>query len=183
MDDKDKFFILFSIFNVIFGLCGIGLIVSAIILIIRLEFNPLDFILIAIGVIMLLIMILGINIKKKYELCIIYLIFIMIHILLYVFLSVMLLFLTDKLTSFLDSKLSIDDDDLYLKYIDEYHLILFIISGSLSFICLITFIVGIIFCKKMKMNKNKGNYDKKEPEDILKGLDYSMPLDSSLRTE
>ena len=68
MDDKDKFFILFSIFNVIFGLCGIGLIVSAIILIIRLEFNPLDFILIAIGVIMLLIMILGINIKKKYEL-------------------------------------------------------------------------------------------------------------------
>jgi hypothetical protein len=183
MDDKDKFFILFSIFNIIFGLCGIGLTVSAIILIIRLNFNPLDFILIAIGVIMLLIMILGLNIKKKYELSVIYLIFIMIHILLYVFMSIMFLFLTEKLIAFLDDKLSINDNDSYLNYIEEYHVILFIISGSLSLLCVITFIVGVIYCKKMKMKKNKENKVQKESDDILKGLDYSMPLDSSLRTE
>jgi hypothetical protein len=183
MDDKDKFFILFIFFNIIFGLCGIGLIVSAIILIIRLNFNPLDFILIAIGIIMLLIMILGLNIKKKYELCVIYLIFIMIHILLYVFMSIMFLFLTDKLTSFLSDKLSIEEDDSYLNYIEDNHVIFFIISCSLSLLCLMTFTIGVLYCKKMKMKKNKENKDKKEPDDILKGLDYSMPLDSSLRTE
>ena len=183
MDDKDKLFLLFTFFNIIFGLCGIGLIVCSIILIIRLGFNPLDFILIAIGVIMLLIMILGLNIKNRYELCVIYLIFIMIHILLFVFMSIMLLFLTDKLITFLENKLSIDDGDLYLNYIEEYTVIFFIISGSLSLLCLMTFIIGILHCKKMKMNKNKGNKDQKEADDILKGLDYSMPLDSSLRTE
>jgi hypothetical protein len=46
-----------------------------------------------------------------------------------------------------------------------------------------TFTIGVLYCKKMKMKKNKENKDKKEPDDILKGLDYSMPLDSSLRTE
>ena len=182
MDDKDKFFILFSFFNIIFGICGVGLIVSAIILIIRLSFNPLDFILIAIGLIMLLIMILGLIIKKKYELCVIYLIFIMIHIILYLFMSIMFLFLPDKLMKFFDDKLSVSDYDFDLNYIKKYHINLFVVSGSLSLLCVITFVVGVIYCKKMKM-KNKGNKDKKEADDILKGLDYSMPLDSSLRTE
>ena len=97
--------------------------------------------------------------------------------------SIMFLFLTDKLITFLEDKLSIDDDDLYLNYIEEYNVIFFIISGSLSLLCLMTFIIGILYCKKMKMNKNKGNKAQKEADDILKGLDYSMPLDSSLRTE
>ncbi len=183
MDDKDKFFILFSFFNIIFGLCGVGLIVSAIILIIRLSFNPLDFILIAIGIIMLLIMILGLIIKKKYELCVIYLIFIMIHIILYLFMSIMFLFFPDKLIKFFDDKLSVSDYDFDLNYIKKYHINLFVVSGSLSLLCVITFVVGVIYCKKMKKNKNKENKDKKEADDILKGLDYSMPLDSSLRTE
>ena len=140
-------FLYYLHFNIIFGLCGIWLIVCSIILIIRLGFNPLDFILIAIGIIMLLIMILGLNIKKRYELCAIYLIFIIIHIILYLFLSIMLLFLTDKLITFLENKLSIDDGDLYLNYIEESNVIFFIISGSLSLLCLMLFISLVNYLK------------------------------------
>ena len=183
MDDKDKFFILFTIFNILFGLCGIGLIVCSIILIIRLKFNPLDFILIAIGIIMLLIMILGLNIKKKYELCVIYLIFIIIHIALYLFMSIMFLFLTDKLIKFIDEKLSVTEYEFDLDNIKENHILLFIISGSLFLLCVMTFVIGVMYCKLMRKKKNKGDKDQKEQVDILKGLDYSMPLDSSLRTE
>ena len=179
MDDKEKFFILFSFFNIIFGLSGIGLIVSSIILIIRLAFNSILIILIAIGVIMLLIMILGLSMKKKYELCVIYLIFIMIHILLYLFVSVMLIFLTEKFINFFNDKLPLNE---YYNYIKDKNIILSIISGSLFLLCLITFILGVIYSKKLKM-KNKRIKDKKDPDDILKGLDYSMPLDSSMRTE
>ena len=73
--NKDQSFILFCVFNIIFGLCGIGLIVSSIIMIFALKFSSIVFIMISLGLIMILIMILGLKSKKKLPFIIVYLIF------------------------------------------------------------------------------------------------------------
>ena len=176
--NKDQMFILFTIFNILFGLSGIGLIVISFFMIIKIKFRALPFILIVIGLIMILIMILGLKSRKKIEFLIMYLIFIMIILLFYGFLSVMFIAFPEKLINYLKDK--VYEENFDFKNINNYNLDLFIASSVVAFCCLLTFIAGIIYCKKLKKNKNKKRTEQND-DDILRGLDYSMPLNDSTK--
>ena len=175
--DKDLMFIFFQILNCIFGFTGICLIASSIVMIIKIKFSPISVILIIIGVLMILLTILGLKSKKKFEFMVIYLSFIIFIIIFYGFLSVMFIAFSEKLNDFIQSKLNIHESYNF----ENHKLNLCIISGGEAFLCIILFIVGVLYCKKIKVIRDKKRKDKNEGDDILRGLDYSMPLDSSAR--
>ena len=176
--NKDQSFILFSIFNIIFGLCGIGLIVSSVIMIFEMKFSSIVFIMISLGLIMILLMILGLKSKKKLEFLIVDLIFIMIIFLFFGVASGLFIAFKESLINYLKNKVNVNDFDF--DNINKYNLNLFIVSLIAAFIGLLTFITGVIYCKKLKKSKYYKRKQKEEEEDILKGLDYSIPIESEI---
>ena len=177
--NKDQSFFLFSVFNIIFGLCGIGLIVSSIIMIFAMNFSSIPFIMISLGLLMILIMILGLKSQKKLPFIIVYLVFIMIIFLFFGVLSGLFIAFKENLINYFENILNVNDFDFDNIY--KYNLNLFIVSLIAAFIGLLTFITGVIYCKKLKKSKYYKAKGKEEEEDILKGLDYSIPIESGTK--
>ena len=84
----------------------------------------------------------------------------------------------ESLINYLENKVNVNDFDFDKIY--KYNLNLFIVSLIAAFIGLLTFITGVIYCKKLKKSKYYKRKGKEEEEDILKGLDYPIPIESEI---
>ncbi len=166
-------YIIFIIFNTIFGLSGLSLIGGAIYLMIKIGFNSLSFVMIVIGLIIFLIFVLGLKVDKK-PILIMYLIFVMVIFLFYAGLSLMLKVFTQTLIDYIKNKVTdFNDDDI--DKIKKYNTNLFIITCIGAACALFAFIAGILY-KNRKKNKNKKediNIDEVKEHDILHGIDYT----------
>ena len=117
-------------------------------------------------------------IVKKLEFIIVNLIFIMIIFLFFGVASGLFIAFEESLINYLKNKVNVNDFDF--DNINKYNLNLFIVSLIAAFIGLLTFITGVIYCKKLKKSKYYKRKQKEEEEDILKGLDYSIPIESEI---
>lgn len=171
--EKFTLYVIFIIFNVIFGLSGLALIGGSIFLIIKLSFNSLSFVMIVIGLIIILIFILGLKLKKKIQFLIMYLIFVGVIFLFYAGISFMIIIFPDKLIEYLQTKVP-DSDNYDFNKIKDYKLNLFIITCIGAVCSLLAFISCIIYCKKIDKNNERNKNGKNEGDDILANIDYTI---------
>ena len=127
---------------------------------------------IATSLIIFLIFFLGIKSQKNKAILIIYLILIMIVILLYLFLAILLLAFPDELSQYLKNILG-EEQGEGIEKIKEYNLNIVIFSLISAFFCLLAFIFGIIYFKKLNGGKNKIKDGGLEGDDILHVNNYS----------
>ena len=173
MEKKLVGFIIFTFFNLLFGLTGLGSILGAIFLIIKSSFNSLYFIMIVFGVLIIIIFFLGLKSKNNHRILLIYLIFVIIIFFLYAGISLIIIIFNEKLITFLKSRVTdLKDDEL--NKIKEYKMLLFLIASIFAICSLLAFITGMVFFKKLKTKFIKNKRKEEEGDDILKGIDYSI---------
>ncbi len=171
--DKFPLYVIFMVFNVIFGLNGLALIGGSLFLIVIFGFNSLIFIMIVIGIIIILIFILGLKLKKKIQFLIMYLIFIGVIFLFYAGISFMIYIFPDILIEYLKSKVP-DSENYNFDKINEYKLNILILTCIGAFCSLLSFISCIIYCKKIDKNNEKNKNGKNDGDDILANIDYTI---------
>ena len=173
--EKNVAFILFTFFNVLFALTGLGSIIGAIFLMIKSGYNSLYAAMILFGVIIIGIFAFGLKTKNKYKLLLIYLIFVIIILIFDIVLSLFIMEFNDKLTNFLKLKsLVLKEDEL--NKIKEYKIYLFLITLAFAILSLLAFIGGIFYYKKLRTKDVESKKKEEQGDDILKGLDYSTSL-------
>ena len=170
MEDHFSSFIIFIICNILFGLSGLAIIGGVIYLIIKTTFNSLSFMLIVIGLIIILISVLGINIRKKYNLIIIYLILVAIIFSFFIGLAIMFKGFPDKIIEYLKDK--VNDYDNEIDKIKKYKNNLFVSASIGGFCSLIAFITALTYYIKTK-NKNRENNDN-DNKDVILNIDYTQ---------
>ena len=166
-------FTAFMIFNIFFLFNGLGIIGGAVYLFIKIRFNTLSFIMIAIGIIIILIFSLGLKTRKNRKLLVLYLLFTFIIFLFYAGLSVMIKLKPDLLIENIKSKITNSNE---IEMINTYNTILFIITCVGASFCILAFLFGNCYYCKSK-TKTKEITVEDIPND-LHGIDYSQ-LDNS----
>ena len=169
---------IFLFFDTILGLSGLAVIGGGVfILIDKKSFIPLAVILIAIGLIIFLIFIIGIKMPKKPLLFCMYLFFVIIIFLFYAGLSVLVKLYPDKLIEELKKNVKVIDEKEFEK-IKEYNTYIFIGTCAAAGCTLLTLITGIIYYKKQKDNKEEEepnlNTIEGNKEDVLHGIDFAI---------
>lgn len=175
---------IFLFLDSILGLSGLAVIAGGVfILIDEKSFNSLAVILIAIGLIIFIIFIIGIKIPKRPILLCMYLFFVLIIFLFYAGLAVLIKLDQDRLTKELKDRVGdkidiIDDNDI--DKLDNKYTYIFIGACSEAGITLLTFITAIIYYKQGKDNDTNEEYyntldtPQEEKKDVLQGIDYSI---------
>ena len=167
---KIIFFVIFLIFNSLFGLSALSVLIATIYLIIKLNFNKYIIIIGIMGILMAIIAVMGFFCKKRKILLIVYMVLISIIFLIECTLSVIF-------------KLSHDFSDLVKKHIkddvefneevkDKIINLSFVILCTASALCLLSFLSSLFYFLKL-INKEKKMKQEKNPEEMFKGLDYT----------
>ena len=170
MDDsiiKHIIFIIFMIFNGIFGLSGLAVIGGGIYLIVKLEFNQYIIIIIGLGIIIAAIFALGLFTWKKTKPLFIYMITIIIVFVLEVALVLVIKFHEDT-KNFIRKSIK----DLTEEKKDEIINVSVIIISIAAGCSFLSFILSLIYYRKLKDKTSKLIEDKKGDE-YMKGLDYT----------
>ena len=140
---------IFLLLDSILGLSGLSVIAGAVIILIgEKSFNSLAVILIAIGLIIFIIFIIGIKIPKRPILLCMYLFFVLIIFLFYAGLAALVKLKKDRLIKELKDKVGDEIDDKYIEKIDDYNTYIFIGLCSAAGLTLLTFITAIIVPKR-----------------------------------
>ena len=170
MDDsmiKHIIFIIFMIFNGIFGLSGLAVIGGGIYLIVQIEFNQYIIIIIGLGIIIAAIFALGLFTWKKTKPLFIYLITIIIVFVLEVALVLVIKFHEDT-KNFIRKSIKELTEEKKDEIINVSVIIISIAAGC-SFL---SFILSLLYYRKLKDKTSKLIEDKKGDE-YMKGLDYT----------
>lgn len=168
--DKYIFYIIFMIFNVIFGLSGLAVLGGGIFLIIKIEFNQYIIIILCLGGIMSGIFTLGLFVWKRTKkiLLIVYMIFICIIIVIEFSFSLVIKFHKDT-NNFIKNSIK-EITEVTEEQKNEIINVSVIIVGSAAGCGLLSFLFAFLLYKKLK-----GKYEKEDNngDDILKGLDHT----------
>ena len=170
MDDsmiKHIIFIIFMIFNGIFGLSGLAVIGGGIYLIVKIEFNQYIVIIIGLGIIIAAIFALGLFTWKKTKPLFIYMITIIIVFILEVALVLVIKFHEDT-KNFIRKSIK----DLTEEQKDEIINVSVIIISIAAGCSFLSFILSLLYYRKLKDKTSKLIEDKKG-DDYMKGLDYT----------
>ena len=173
MDDsmiKHIIFIIFMIFNGIFGLSGLAVIGGGIYLIVKLEFNQYIIIIIGLGIIIVAIFALGPFTWKKTKPLFIYMITIIIVFVLEVALVLVIKFHEDT-KNFIRNNIKklFGVTEEQKDEIINVSVIIISIAAGCSFL---SFILSLLYYRKLKDKTSKLIEDKKGDE-YMKGLDYT----------
>ena len=173
MDDsmiKHIIFIIFMIFNGIFGLSGLAVIGGGIYLIVQIKFNQYIIIIIGLGIIIAAIFALGLFTWKKTKPLFIYLITIIIVFVLEVALVLVIKFHEDT-KNFIRKSIKdlFDATEEQKDEIINVSVIIISIAAGCSFL---SFILSLLYYRKLKDKTSKLIEDKKGDE-YMKGLDYT----------
>ena len=166
--EKSVFFAIFLIFDIIFGISALSVLIASVYLIIKLEFNQYIIIILIIGLIMALISILGIFCKNKKKLLIVYMILISIIFLIEISLALIFKF-SSNLQDFIKNHIK-DVIDINDNMKDKIVNLAFIILCSASACCLLSFLSSLFYYLRITYKQKKY---KEEPKDMFKGLDYT----------
>ena len=164
---KQIIFIIFMIFNVIFGLSGLAVIGGGIYLIVKIEFNQYIVIIIGLGIIIAAIFALGFFTWKKTKPLFIYIITIIIVFVLELALVLVIKFHEDT-KNFIRKSIK----DLTEEKKDEIINVSVIIISIAAGCSFLSFILSLIYYRKLKDKTSKLIEDKKG-DDYMKGLDYT----------
>ena len=172
MDDsmiKHIIFIIFMIFNGIFGLSGLAVIGGGIYLIVQIKFNQYIIIIIGLGIIIAAIFALGLFTWKKTKPLFIYLITIIIVFVLEVALVLVIKFHEDTKNFIRNNKELFDVTEEKKDEIINVSVIIISIAAGCSFL---SFIFSLLYYRKLKDKTSKLIEDKKG-DAFMKGLDYT----------
>ena len=168
--ERSILFTIFLVFNCLFGISALSVLVITVYLIIKLKFNQYIIIVGVVGILMLLITIMGFFCKKRDKLLLTYITLISIIFLIELSLSMIFKFSKD-LKDFIKTHIKeiIDiTDDMRDKIIN----IAFIILCSASGCCILSCLSSLIYYIKLISKKKK--YEKVDnTEEMFKGLDYT----------
>ena len=166
---KQIIFIIFMIFNVIFGLSGLAVIGGGIYLIVKIEFNQYIVIIIGLGIIIAAIFALGFFTWKKTKPLFIYIITIIIVFVLELALVLVIKFHEDTKNFIRNSikKLNVTEEEK--DEIINVSVIIISIATACSFL---SFILSLLYYRKLKDKTSKLIEDKKG-DYYMKGLDYT----------
>ena len=166
--DKYIIYIIFMFFNSIYGISAASVIGGGIYLIIKIDFNEYIIIIIASGLIMTLISVIGYFSKKRPRLLIIYMVLILIIFLVELILALVIKFFTN-INDFVKNNISEVNEEEKEKIVKISVIILFSAAGC----CLLSFICALFYYRKLKEKERKNKEKKLKGDDILQGLDYT----------
>jgi len=171
---------IFLLLDSILGLTGLATIAGGVLILIdEKSFNSTAVILIAIGLIVFIIFIIGIKIPKRPILLCMYLFFVLIIFLFYAGLAVLVKLEQDRLIKELKKRVDVIDEEDFDK-IDDYNTYIFIGACCAAGVTLLTFITAIIYYNQLKDNDNNEEVynsmdtPQKEEKDVLEGIDHSI---------
>ena len=170
----------FNVFNIIFGVTGLCVIILAVFLIIKNSFNSLFFLIIIIGIFMICFMCLGLLCNKRICVLRIYMALIIISLLFFGTVGVAIEFFSDKIKALIVNLFDLTNDYVTSMGIGN-HIEYFIVPYSLCGVCLIVIIASIVYYKSIAEHIAKVNKEKADGDPLLRNLDYSddMPLGNS----
>ena len=163
--DKYILYIIFMFFNTIYGISALSVIGGGIYLIIKIDFNEYIIIIIASGLIMTLISVIGYFSKNRPRLLIIYMVLIFIIFLVELVLALVIKFFTN-INDFVIIEVNEEEKE---KIVKISVIILFSAAGC----CLLSFICALFYYRKLKEKERKNKEEKLKGDDILQGLDYT----------
>ena len=163
--DKYIIYIIFMFFNSIYGISALSVIGGGIYLIIKIDFNEYIIIIIASGLIMTLISVIGYFSKNRPRLLIIYMVLILIIFLVELVLALVIKFFTN-INDFVIIEVNEEEKE---KIVKISVIILFSAAGC----CLLSFICALFYYRKLKEKERKNKVEKLKGDDILQGLDYT----------
>ena len=169
--DKYIIYIIFMFFNSIYGISALSVIGGGIYLIIKIDFNDYIIIIIASGLIMTLISVIGYFSKNRPRLLIIYMVLILIIFLVELVLALVIKFFTninDFVKNNISEKIEVNEEEKE-KIVKISVIILFSAAGC----CLLSFICALFYYRKLKEKERKNKVEKLKGDDILQGLDYT----------
>ena len=166
---KQIIFIIFMIFNVIFGLSGLAVIGGGIYLIVKIEFNQYIVIIIGLGIIIAAIFALGFFTWKKTKPLFIYIITIIIVFVLELALVLVIKFHEDTKNFIRKSIKELNVTEEEKDEIINVSVIIISIATACSFL---SFILSLLYYRKLKDKTSKLIEDKKG-DYYMKGLDYT----------
>ena len=165
-------FIAFLVFNVIFGLSGIAVLGGGIYLIVKTEFNQYIIIIMSLGLIIAGIFVLGCFTWQRPKVLIFYMIFITIIFVMEVALPLVIRF-HEETRNYIKDKIKdiINKDETEQ---DKIINVSAIIIGSAAACSFFSFILALVYYRKLKEKEIKHKKEKESNgDDILKGLDYT----------
>ena len=165
---KQIIFIIFMIFNVIFGLSGLAVIGGGIYLLVKIEFNQYIVIIIGLGIIIAAIFALGFFTWKKTKPLFIYIITIIIVFVLELALVLVIKFHEDT-KNFIRNSIKLNVTEEEKDEIINVSVIIISIATACSFL---SFILSLLYYRKLKDKTSKLIEDKKG-DYYMKGLDYT----------
>ena len=167
---KQIIFIIFMIFNVIFGLSGLAVIGGGIYLIVKIEFNQYIVIIIGLGIIIAAIFALGFFTWKKTKPLFIYIITIIIVFVLELALVLVIKFHEDTknfIRNSIKELFNVTEEEK-----DELINVSVIIISIATACSFLSFILSLLYYRKLKDKTSKLIEDKKG-DYYMKGLDYT----------
>ena len=169
--EKTFVFAMFMIFNTIYGISAISVLSGGIYLIIKIDFNEYIIIMIVIGLIMTLISIMGFCSWKKPRLLFFYMILISLVFILEIVVVLFLKYYTG-VNNFVKNKIS-DIVKVNEEEKEKIMKIALIILLSAAGCCLLCFLCGLLYYRKLKEKERKYKDVKLQNDDVLKGIDYT----------
>ena len=169
--DKDLIYLIFMFFNTFYGLSAASVIGGGIYLIIKIDFNEYIIIILASGLIMTLISIIGCISRKRPRLLFIYMILICLIFFIELALALVLKFYTN-INDFVKNNIS-EIIEVNEEEKEKILNIAVIILLSASGFCLLSFLCALFYYRKLKEKERKYKEEKLKGDAVFQGLDYT----------
>ena len=169
--DKELIYLIFMFFNTFYGLSAASVIGGGIYLIIKIDFNEYIIIILAAGLIMTLISVIGCISRKRPRLLFIYMILICFIFFVELALALVLKFYTN-INDFVKNNIS-EIMEVNEEEKEKILNIAVIILLSASGFCLLSFLCALFYYRKLKEKERKNKEEKLKGDDVFQGLDYT----------
>ena len=169
--DKDLIYLIFMFFNTFYGLSAASVIGGGIYLIIKIDFNEYIIIILAAGLIMTLISVIGCISRKRPRLLFIYMILICFIFFVELALALVLKFYTN-INDFVKNNIS-EIMEVNEEEKEKILNIAVIILLSASGFCLLSFLCALFYYRKLKEKERKYKEEKLKGDAVFQGLDYT----------
>ena len=169
--DKELIYLIFMFFNTFYGLSAASVIGGGIYLIIKIDFNEYIIIILAAGLIMTLISVIGCISRKRPRLLFIYMILICFIFFVELALALVLKFYTN-INDFVKNNIS-EIMEVNEEEKEKILNIAVIILLSASGFCLLSFLCALFYYRKLKEKERKYKEEKLKGDAVFQGLDYT----------
>ena len=171
--DKELIYLIFMFFNTFYGLSTASVIGGGIYLIIKIDFNEYIIIILAAGLIMTLISVIGCISRKRPRLLFIYMILICFIFFVELVLALVLKFYTN-INDFVKNNINISEImEVNEEEKEKILNIAVIILLSASGFCLLSFLCALFYYRKLTEKERKNKEVKLKGDEFFKGLDYT----------